>query len=848
MEIQYLTSNQQHVLIDPAILVHQVDINQIEIQRSLDKNHQSEMGQFFTQSSIAMMMSGMFSNLSPFVNLVDPGAGVGALSAAFVAKALVSPSIPEKIHITAFELDPVLVKGLTKTMKECQQLCEKYGVVFQYEIHQEDFISASVEVISGRNSLFPVLQPCYNYAILNPPYRKINTNSRTSRLLRSVNIESTNMYTAFLWLVMKSITPGSEMVAIVPRSFCNGTYFKSFRQDLLRTMVIKRIHIFGSRNKAFKEGNVLQENIILHAVKGGNGHSKVIISSTDNPEDDDLITQEIDYEQLVQPNDYDHFIRIVPDGLGHQISSQMDVLTSPLEDLGITVSTGRVVDFRSRDLLRDTPDLEKIPLIYPSNFRGGYIEWPLDNPRKPAYLATTNGVESLLVSSQYYVLVKRFSSKEEKRRIYAAVYDPTRISAQRIGIENHINYYHRRYGGLSFDLAKGLVLYLNSTLVDQYFRMFSGHTQVNATDLRNLKYPSETQLIALGKRVGEQFPDQDEIDKIISENLILTSDNGESDMNDPIQAKKKIREALNILQLLNVPKAQQNDRSALTLLSLANVRVENGWKDASENLIGITEMMTFFRANYGINYAPNTRETVRRQTIHQFMQIGLVIANPDDSKRPINSPKTRYIIEPKVLELLRTYQSKEWDISLAGYLNNAPAIARLQIKERPMPMIPITLPDGEKILISSGGQNELIKSIVEEFCPRYTPGGKLVYIGDAGEKLNEKELLYFEHLGIKIDKHGKMPDVVIDLPDKKWLVLIEAVTSHGPIDLKRHNELRELFGGGDYGLVFVTAFESRKTMHRFLNEIAWETEVWASEAPSHLIHFNGEKFLGPYSK
>ena len=298
--------------------------------------------------------------------------------------------------------------------------------------------------------------------------------------------------------------------------------------------------------------------------------------------------------------------------------------------------------------------------------------------------------------------------------------------------------------------------------------------------------------------------------------------------------------------MLNVPKLQQNDRSALTLLALANMKTTTQWHEATENLMGITEMMDFFRENYGIDYAPNTRETVRRQTIHQFIQLGLVLANPDDPSRPINSPKTRYIIEPMTIELLRAYGTAEWEGNLAIYLRNATSLSKLEVRERSMPMIPVTLPGGERILLSSGGQNDLIKKIVEDFCPRFTAGGQIVYIGDAGEKLNEKEIEYFEQLHIKIDKHGKMPDLIIALPDRKWLVLIEAVTSHGPINIKRHNELQELFGNGDYGLVFVTAFEGRKAMHKYLNEIAWETEVWVSEAPSHLIHFNGERFLGPY--
>ncbi len=827
-------------------LVNQVENNQLLIQDTLDKNHQSLMGQFFTPSNIAKMMAEMFFPFSESVNLLDPGAGIGILSAAFVSTAIASSNRPKKINITAFEVDSNLILELNRTLENCRDFCRTENVDFQFEIRQEDFILSSSQSISGKNSFFPIEESNYNYAILNPPYRKINAGSKTYRVLKNIGIETTNLYTAFISLVMRLVVPGSEMVAIIPRSFCNGTYFKSFRKELLHTMKINRIHVFGSRDRVFKEGNVLQENIIIHAQKGMNQTNEVIISSNDNPEDVDLITQEIEYDQLVHPDDTESFIHIVSDGLGNKISYQMNQLITNLEDLGITVSTGRVVDFRSKHLLRDKPDIECIPLIYPINFRNGFIEWPLEKSKKPSFLASKEESSNLLVPSQNYVFVKRFSAKEEKKRIYAAVYDPSRIQAKRVGIENHLNYFHRHYGGLSLVIAKGLALFLNSSLVDQYFRQFSGHTQVNATDLRNLKYPTEEQLIFLGTKVSDQFPSQDLLDKLISECLFNQSEDGDTNMEDPIRTKKKIREALNILKLLNVPKAQQNDRSALTLLALVNMNIDNDWPSISENLIGITEMMDFFRINYGINYAPNTRETVRRQTIHQFLQIGLVKANPDDPNRPINSPKTRYLIEPGPLNLLRSYNSKDWNNNLAIFLKNTPTLSNLQVKERNIPLIPVTLPDGEEILISSGGQNELIKHIVEEFCPRFTPGGKLIYIGDAIGKLNEKEITYFEQIGIKIDKHGKMPDVIVELPEKKWLVLIEAVTSHGPVDLKRKNELESLFGKAKYDLVFVTSFESRRTMHKFLNVIAWETEVWVSEAPSHLIHFNGEKFLGPY--
>jgi hypothetical protein len=200
------------------------------------------------------------------------------------------------------------------------------------------------------------------------------------------------------------------------------------------------------------------------------------------------------------------------------------------------------------------------------------------------------------------------------------------------------------------------------------------------------------------------------------------------------------------------------------------------------------------------------------------------------------------------LSLFTKYGTPEWEVSLSEYLLSTVSMGNLQVRERSMNMIPVSLPGGENLLLTIGDHNDLIKKIIDEFCPRFTPGGKVIYIGDAGKKINEQEVLYFDTLGVKVDKHGKMPDLVIDYLEKNWLVLVEAVTSHGPIDLKRHNELTHLFSGTGRGLVFITAFNSRKTMHKYLSDIAWETDVWVAEASSHLIHFNGERFLGPYSK
>lgn len=311
-------------------------------------------------------------------------------------------------------------------------------------------------------------------------------------------------------------------------------------------------------------------------------------------------------------------------------------------------------------------------------------------------------------------------------------------------------------------------------------------------------------------------------------------------------AAKRIDEARAILASLNVPREQQNERSALVLLALLGMTPRKSWSAATDPLLGITEMMNIFRDAFAKEYAPNTRETVRRFTVHQFVQMGLVVANPDDPHRPVNSPANRYQVAPALLNLVRTFGSRAWRDSLAAFLATASALGMLQPREREMALVAVKLPSGRKVQLTAGGQNELVKKIIEDFYPRFTPGGIIVYLGDTGQKQRHVEVGYLEQLGVKIDEHGKMPDVVVHLQDKDWLVLIEAVTSHGPIGIKRHNELKALFGSARSGLVFVTAFLTRRAMTKYLGEIAWETEVWIAEAPSHIIHFNGERFLGPY--
>lgn len=311
-------------------------------------------------------------------------------------------------------------------------------------------------------------------------------------------------------------------------------------------------------------------------------------------------------------------------------------------------------------------------------------------------------------------------------------------------------------------------------------------------------------------------------------------------------AKMRIDEALDVLTQLGFPSAQQNERSALTLLALLDLKPIGNWSEASEPLIGITQMMNYFAEAYDKSYMPNTRESVRRQTVHQFLDGGLIIINPDNPERPINSGRTVYQITPAAPRLLRTFGTVDWESALEKYLAEVGSLQEKYSQARQMNRLPVTLSNGETIRLSAGGQNVLMVKIIEDFCPNFTPGGQVLYIGDADEKWAVYDEQKLNELGVTFDSHGKMPDVVVYFEEKNWLVLIEAVTSHGPVNPKRREELKTLFKSSTAGLVFVTAFPDRKTMVRYLGEIAWETEVWVADTATHLIRFNGERFLGPY--
>jgi len=494
-------------------IISELDHIRRRLSRNFQRCERSKIGQFLTPTAIAQFMADLFERDFKEVRILDAGAGAGVLLAAGVEAFMSKERLLRSIEVVAYENDELMLPYLEDTIDRCEAACIKAGIAFNGEIRAKDFVEAGVDLTE--EGLFAGRAKRFTHAILNPPYKKINGQSETRKRLDAGGMEVSNLYAAFVWLAAKMLESGGELVAITPRSFCNGPYFRRFRMALLDMMALRRIHVFESRKKAFGDDEVLQENVIFHAARGGPKPMHVTISSSEGSDFRKVNVRRVPYEHMVLPGDRDAFIHLVLSNDDEDVMNRMRRFGTPLGELGMEVSTGRVVDFRAREHLRLQPEEGTVPLVYPCHFEDGFIRLPAKSEKKPNAIVSSEQTRDLMVTAGHYVLTKRFSAKEERRRVVAAVYDPQRIQAPLVGFENHLNYFHAGGKGLPSNLAKGLAVYLNSTLFDRYFRLFSGHTQVNATDLRKMRYPTREQLMRLGVHVKNRIPDQKTVDAIL---------------------------------------------------------------------------------------------------------------------------------------------------------------------------------------------------------------------------------------------------------------------------------------------------------------------------------------------
>ena len=479
-------------------------------------NARKERGHFGTPPAIAGFMAGMFSDIPKgTVRILDPGAGVGTLSAALCQRVL---GLKESRHleIELWENDPDLLPHLRKTMDRCRKTLAAAGHQLDYTLCLDDFILANTQ-----KSLFkdgPI--PSFHLAILNPPYYKVRKDSPQASSMAHVVHGQPNIYAFFMAVAADLLLPGGELVAITPRSYFNGPYFKKFRKWFFDRMTARQIHVFESRSEAFNNDDVLQENVILSAEKEGSRQDVALTTSVGRDLEGGgkcLVA----YDRVIDDSNGDHVVRLTTNAFEHEIIAAIDALPQRFRDLGFEISTGPVVTFRSTEYLRHERAKDTAPLLWMHNVRPFITRFPAKNG-KPTHIVIHDGSRRLLLPAKRYVLLKRFTSKEEKRRLVAGIMEPTDSYSGVVGLENHLNYVYRRNAELSRVEAVGLAAYFNSSLVDRYFRAISGNTQVNATEIRTMPVPNVSMLARIGEQVelGQDLS-PGTIESIVGRNLQL---------------------------------------------------------------------------------------------------------------------------------------------------------------------------------------------------------------------------------------------------------------------------------------------------------------------------------------
>ena len=462
---------------------------------STSAEQRRERGHFGTPPAIAGCMAGMFSQLpSGHIRILDPGAGVGTLSAAVCQRVLKLKS-SRRLFFELWENDPKLIPLLEKTMVYCRQVLRRAGHEMEFSVRGDDFILANTQ-----QTLFDAgPEPSFHLAILNPPYFKLRKDSPHAQAMRHVVHGQPNIYALFMAVAADQLLCGGEMVAITPRSYFNGPYFARFRKWFFDRLAARQIHVFESRTEAFKKDAVLQENVILHAEKGGQPRD-VVLSTSAGRDMAAPVRTSAPYEQIIDTRNGDHLVRVSGSELEHEIIAAMDDLPSRFRSLGFEISTGPVVAFRAKEFLRNERGDDTAPLLWMHNVRPFVTQFPPKNGKAP-HIEVSAASMKLLVPAKTYLLVKRFTAKEEKRRLVVGIMRASDSYSEWVGLENHLNYIYRKGAALSEAEAYGLAAFLNSVLVDRYFRAISGNTQVNAAEIRTMPVPDEATLAQIGRQV-----------------------------------------------------------------------------------------------------------------------------------------------------------------------------------------------------------------------------------------------------------------------------------------------------------------------------------------------------------
>lgn len=483
--------------------------------------YRKEKGQYFTPQRVSEFMVKQFENINKKeeLRILDPGAGVGIFESAICEyMKLLEKNI--KISFDLYESDINILHLLRINMRACKESMACEGFKVAYRVFGEDFILSNASILNNQKKSSDADKKGYDLVIANPPYYKLKKGSIQEIGIKNIMNVQPNIYSLFMILSAKSLKNGGQMSILTPRSYCSGLYFRNFRKQFFEVVKPYKIHLFNSRKEVFKKYNVLQENMILTAIKTSRIPENILVSVSEGTPDENEMPRirSISYDKIIVEKNDDILMRIPTSELEESIASCIDKLENNLGILGFKVSTGPVVPFRSKDfLLEMTHDFNGyVPLIWMHNIVNGVVKWPLKN-NKPVGIRKTEESRKILVPNKNYILIKRFSSKEGKQRINAGIYLNNLFNSDLIGIENHVNYIYKKDGELGTSEAHGIVALLNSRLYNKYFQITNGSTQVNATELRNIPLPS----LEIIRRIGDSIRNLKREDGMIKEQIIL---------------------------------------------------------------------------------------------------------------------------------------------------------------------------------------------------------------------------------------------------------------------------------------------------------------------------------------
>lgn len=477
----------------------------------LSREEQKRLGQFMTPPSVAEFMAQRClppENLR-IVRVLDPAAGAGILAAAVVESLLNHDNPPAQIMVMLYELDHRLIPVLRLLAAKMRKSAKKKDVELSVSIRQGDFLLSPVAIAQ---------QPVAEIIISNPPYFKLNASDPRAKAHPYAVYGQPNIYSLFMAACAGLLTPSGRWCFITPRSWTNGLYFEAMRRHIFRCLHIDAMHVFGSRRDHFTEDEILQEAMITWATTQAHTHTDVVVSTSEGSRDiaearllrlplNQIVGQD-EAQMIVLPND--------------TAITGMDIWTATLTTYGLKVSTGPVVAFRAAELISEEPSAKSVPLLWMQHITHMKVSWPIAKKRE--HIIANGKSAWMLVPNENLVVMRRFSPKEDQRRITAAPYIARSIPGVVLGLENHTNYIYRPGGHLTAQEARGIAAYLNSRIVDQYLRTVAGNTQVNATDLRKLPLPPRELIVAIGRaaRVGMSLT---QVDRIINDIIGGTTPN-----------------------------------------------------------------------------------------------------------------------------------------------------------------------------------------------------------------------------------------------------------------------------------------------------------------------------------